>query len=178
MEPAVQLVVREADEHRARFEAFCRSLSPTQLEALVPGSHWRAKDYVAHLATIDIWVNDWFEHMAECQPWHPKGEGGAPFNIDDWNEARIRERYDAAVEDLLREAAGHRARLWGTVDRFTPDVLEERFVFRGKEITFLRYLQLWIGHDPAHSVEMVAAAPEALDDQEVRRWLGPYLPKA
>jgi len=40
-------------EQRQRFEAFCRSLSPTQLEALVPGSHWRAKDYVAHLATID-----------------------------------------------------------------------------------------------------------------------------
>lgn len=176
MEPAVQPVVRDADEHRLKFEAFCRSLSPAQLEALVPGSHWRVKDYIAHLATIDIWVGEWFEHMADCIPWQPRGENGAPFNIDDWNEARIRERYDAGVEDLLGEAAGHRERLWSIVDRFTPDVLEERFVFRGKEITFLRYLQLWIAHDPAHSAEIVAAAPEALDG-EFRAWLEPYLPR-
>ena len=37
----------------------------------------------------------------------------------------------------------------------TPEVLEATFDFGGRTITQLRYLQLWAGHDPAHSADMV-----------------------
>jgi hypothetical protein len=142
---------------------------------MVPGSPWRVKDYIAHLASIDIFVGDWFEHTADGKPWRPTmGDAdGSPFNIDTWNGARIDERYDASVDELFVEAAELRARLWATVDRFTPEVLAQQFNFRGTDITFLRYLQLWVAHDPAHSADMLRAIPEAKDER-VAAWLAKY----
>ncbi|MGH2609554.1 MAG: DinB family protein, partial [Tepidiformaceae bacterium] len=132
------------------------------------------KDYIAHLASIDIFVGNWFEHTADGRPWRPNNsEDGSPFSIDTWNEARIVERHDASVDDLLTEAADLRAKLWATVDRFTPAVLDAQFNFRGRDITFLNYLQLWTAHDPAHSADMLRAIPER-KDEPVAAWLAKY----
>lgn len=174
MDARLEPVVREADENRETFAAFSRSLSPAQLQAVVPGSAWRAVDYLSHLASIDIWVGEWFAHLADERPWRPAGEDGGPFDIDVWNDARIDERRDAGVEALLTEAAEHRQRLWAAVDRFTPAVLDRTFSFRGREITYLRYLQLWVAHDPAHAADMLRALPELAGDEPLRRWLGRY----
>lgn len=174
MNPQLDAVVKETNENRARFEALCRSLSTEQLERVIPGDTWRTKDYIAHLASIDLYVGDWFEHQADGAPWRPRGDDGGPFNIDTWNERRIEERRDASVEDLLDEAADLRTRLWAAVDRFSPDVLAARFTFRDREISFLRYLQLWAGHDPAHTADMLRALPELGKDADMRDWLGRY----
>lgn len=174
MDPRLEPVIDEANKNRAFFEAFCRSLTPPQLTAVVPGSHWRTKDYVAHLCSIDLYVGEWFEHTADGRRWQPRdSKDGSPFSIDTWNDARITERYDASVEDLLTEAAALRARLWATVDRFTAAILERPFNFRGTAITFLRYLQLWTAHDPAHSADILQAIPERRD-QAVADWLAGY----
>lgn len=132
------------------------------------------KGYIAHLASIDIWVGDWFEHQADGRRWRPTMDDGSPFDIDAWNEARVVERQDASVDDLLAEAAVHRARLWSAADRFTPEVLDKSFNFRGHEITFLRYLQLWAGHDPAHSADMLRALPVRQRDPALKAWFAPY----
>ena len=174
MQSDVEPVVREADENRATYEAFCRSLSNDELETVIPGMTWRVKDYLAHLASIDIYVSEWFEHQADGTRWRPTLEGGAPFDIDVWNEARIVERRVAGVEDLIAEAATHRARLWAAVDRFSPEVLATQFNFRGTDITFLRYLQLWVAHDPAHAADMLKGLPARRDDAELRAWMGKY----
>jgi hypothetical protein len=129
------------------------------------------QDYIAHLATIDIFVADWFEHHAAGERWRPTLEDGSPFNIDTWNEARIQERHDATVEDLLEEAGKHRKRLWAAVKSFTEDQLEARFNFRGHDITHLRYLQLWTAHDPAHSLDMLRGLPPARRDASMDAWL-------
>ncbi len=171
MEPAVQAVMTDAAAHREQFAAFSRSLSAHQLQAPIAGATWVVKDYVAHLATIDIWVDEWFEHQADGRPWRPQGEGGATFSIDTWNEARIDERRAATVDELLAEAAGHRARLTQTVARFTPPVLESTFEFHGQTITFLRYLQLWTAHDPAHAADMVRAIPRFSPAAAASEWL-------
>jgi hypothetical protein len=175
MDPQLAPVIDEADANRAFFEDFCRSLTPPQLSAIVPGSHWRTKDYIAHLASIDIFVGEWFEHTADGRPWRPTtgDPDGSPFNIDTWNDDRINERQDASVHDLLAEAAEYREKLWATVDRFTPEVLAQQFNFRGTDISFLRYLQLWVAHDPAHSADMLRAIPER-KDAPVTAWLAKY----
>lgn len=174
MDRQLEPVVAEANSNRARFEQFCRSLSSAELAAIVPGSTWRTQDYIAHLATIDIWVGEWFEHQADGRPWRPRGEDGGPFNIDTWNEARIVERRDASLEDLLAEAAVLREKLWASVDRFSPGVLAAQFNFRGRDITFLRYMQLWVAHDPAHSADMVRALPARANDPSLSEWFAKY----
>ncbi|MEX1102901.1 MAG: maleylpyruvate isomerase N-terminal domain-containing protein, partial [Dehalococcoidia bacterium] len=109
MDPQLTTVIEEADANRAFYEGFCRSLTPPQLAAPIPESPWRVKDYIAHLCSIDIYVGEWFEHTADSKPWRPNSsDDGSPFNIDTWNETRIQERYDASVDELLTEAAGHR----------------------------------------------------------------------
>ena len=171
MEAAVQAVMRDAAAHREQFAAFSRSLADEQLQAPIAGATWVAKDYIAHLATIDIWVNEWFEHQADGRPWRPTGEGGEAFSIDTWNEARIDERRNATIGELLAEAAEHRARLTRTVDRFAPAVLDASFEFHNQTITFLRYLQLWTAHDPAHATDMLKAMPGFSPNAAASDWL-------
>jgi hypothetical protein len=169
-------VVEETDRNRAQFEAFCRGLSPEELQRDVPGSTWLVRDFIAHLATIDTWVNDWFDHVADGRTWRPRGDDGGPFNIDTWNESRVQERRERSVEDLLTEAAANRAVLWATVERFSDEVLAQEFDFRGHNITFQRYLELWAGHDPAHSADMLRALPEQLKDPVIAAWVAPFVP--
>jgi hypothetical protein len=174
MDPRLDPVIQEANDNRAFFEEFCRSLTPPQLAAPVPGSHWQARDYIAHLASIDLYVGEWFEHTVDGRRWRPTSiDDGSPFSIDTWNDARITERREEPVDALLEEAARNREALWATVERFTPAVLDQQFNFRGRDITFLRYLQLWVAHDPAHSADMLRAIPERVDPP-LKEWLTQY----
>jgi hypothetical protein len=174
MEPEVQLVVDEANANRAFHETFCRSLTAPQLASVAEGSIWSAQDYIAHLATIDLYVNEWFEHLIAEKRWRPEGVDGAPFSIDVWNDDKVIPLRGAALEEVLGIAAENRALLWSTVDRFTKPVIERTFEFGGNRITLLRYLQLWAGHDPAHTVDMLRGIPERKSDPEVRAWIGKY----
>lgn len=176
MHASVEPVVATTNAHRATFEAFCRSLSPAELERDVPGSTWLVRDFIAHLATIDLYVGEWFRNLADGSRWRPEGEGGTPFNIDTWNEAHVQKRRKLGVDELLTEAAAYRDQLWQAVDRFTSEVLERRFDFRGHEISHLRYLELWAGHDPAHSADMLRALPERASDGELMAWTAPFRP--
>ncbi len=172
MEATLEPVVRKANENRVFFEQWVRSLSPEQLQAVVPGGTWRTKDYVAHLASIDIYVGEWFEHVADGKRWHPNNsEDGSPFNIDTWNEARITERRDASLDELFVEAAETREKILAAVDRFTPAILDTAFDFRGNPTSYQRYLELWTLHDPAHSFDMLRGLPELKGDTELRAWL-------
>lgn len=172
MEPALDTVIATAAGNRDFFERWVRSLTPGQLETVVPGGTWRTKDYVAHLASIDIYVGEWFEHVADGKRWHPNNsEDGSPFNIDTWNEARITERRDASVEELFTEATRHRERLLAAVDRFTPEILASEFDFRGTMTSYQRYLELWTLHDPAHSFDMLRGLPDLKSDPELRAWI-------
>ena len=109
MDAQLTPVIEEADANRAFYEEFCRSLTPPQLAAMVPDSPWRVKDYIAHLASIDIYVGEWFAHTADGRRWRPNSEDGSPFNIDTWNGARIKERY-RAWEDSGADSLSVRSR--------------------------------------------------------------------
>jgi hypothetical protein len=173
MQDSLAPVVARTDANRATFERFCRALTAEELQREVPRSTWLVRDFIAHLATIDIWVNEWFEHLADGRAWRPQGEAGAPFSIDTWNEGHVQHRRQRTVDELLAEAAAHREKLWSTVDRFRPEVLAQTFRFHENEITFQRYLELWSTHDPAHSADMLRALPERAAEREWRDWTSP-----
>ena len=165
---------QETNENRRKFEDFCRSLGPEEFAAGVPQSTWTVKHYIAHLATIDIYVGDRLAHAAEGKSWQPKGEDGGPFNLDTWNEARIVERKSKTIEELLTEAAERREQLWATVDRFTPELLGQEFNFRDNPITYLGYFQLWARHDAAHTADMLRAIPRRKEEPALKQWLARY----
>jgi hypothetical protein len=174
MNSQLDSVVRDTDANRAFYERFCRSLSNDELETVIPGMTWRVKDYISHLASIDLYVGEWFEHHADGTPWRPAVPGGGPFNIDTWNEDRITERRDRDLDALFGEAADLRARLWAAVDRFTDAQLAQTFPFHGADTSFLRYLPLRTAHDPAHTVDMLKGLPAERRDAEVDAWLAKY----
>jgi hypothetical protein len=174
MEPQVQLVVDEANANRDFYEKFCRSLTAEQLASVAPNSIWSAQDYIAHLATIDLYVNEWFEHLVDGRSWRPKGPNGEAFSIDVWNDDKVLPLRGASLDDIFKIAGENRQMLWATVDRFTPAILESKFDFHANNITFLRYVQMWAGHDRAHSVDMIKGIPELKSDSDVRSWIEKY----
>jgi len=179
MEEQLLPVIRAADEHRRRFEAFSRALTAEELVLPVPNATWQVGDYAAHLATIDEFVGDWFAHLADGRPWRPRGDGGGPFDIDAWNEVRVRARRATPVEAMLSEAARQREQLWSVLDRLEADVLAQHFEFRDQTISHLRYLELWTGHDPSHSADMLRALPRTAHSEArawIREWAGQQAP--
>ena len=179
MNDRLTAVMDNATRNRDEFERFCQSLSGEQLNRPIPASHWRVKDYITHLATIDTWVGgEWFEAVASGTPFILSGEGGGQFDIDGWNDARVNERRDANLDDLFAEAAKNRGALFSTFPRFKEETLASRFVFRKNEISFLEYLEAWTLHDPAHAMDMLKALPEKRADPQVRAWLAAFSSEA
>src|SRR5690242_16906526 len=121
MNPKLDPVVADTVAHREKFERFCRSLSKEEAERPIEGTHWRVKEYVAHLATIDIWVGQWFDALADRREFRFRNADGSPFNIDVWNDEQVNPRREATIEELLGEAVEHRARLFATWERFTDE---------------------------------------------------------
>jgi len=171
-------VANSAAKNRNQFERFCRSLSPEELASPIPGSHWRVTDYISHLASIDIWVGEWFGAMADGRHFIPRADDGGPFDIDRWNDARIDERRDSTVDDLFAEAARARDRLLATFPRFSEETLASRFNFRGKGISFIEYLEAWTLHDPAHAMDMLKALPGRKQEPAVRAWIDAFRAEA
>jgi len=171
MDPRLEPILLTTNANRAQFEGFCRALEPAELSLPVPGDPWVVRDYIAHLATIDLYVAQWFEAMADGVRWAPEASGGGPFSIDTWNEEQVRPRRDMPVDDILAEGAVLRERLLATFPRFSAETLESTFTFRDNTITFLRYLELWTLHDPAHMQDMLKALPARAADPGLRAWL-------
>ncbi len=170
VETRIQAVIQRANANRAVFEDFCRSLTAEELGQAVPETPWCVKDYIAHLASIDIYVADWFEHVIRAERFRPSNPDGTPFNIDTWNQTMVDDRAEAAVEELLTEAAAHRSRLWKAVEAMPAEVRESSFNFRGNQTSYVRYLELWTAHDPAHTVDMLRGLPGGRRDA-VDSWL-------
>jgi DinB superfamily len=164
-------VVADTVAHREKFETFCRSLTPEETVRPIPDSHWRVKDYIAHLATIDIWVGQWFDALADGREFRFRNADGTPFNIDTWNDHQVNPRRDSAIDDLLKEAATERAKLFATFERFSDETLDRRFDFHKNNISFLEYLKAWALHDPAHVWDSLPALPERKAEPWVREWM-------
>jgi hypothetical protein len=176
----VQLVIDEFNRHRRQFEHLCRSLTDAELEAVVPGSHWTVKDYIAHLCTIDGLIVPRFAAMVGQQAPLPDTPIPNPFDIDDWNEAAVMSRRGQGVEALLEEAAGHRERLLAAVAAFTDAHLDQEILYGGDRKVLgippsrVRFGGLLWGvaiHDPTHTRDILRALPHRAEESWLREWL-------
>lgn len=180
MNPRIHLIVDELSRHRHQFEAFCRMLTEAELAALIPESPWTVKDYIAHLATIDGLIAPTFG-MAAGVEGIPQSDipATAPFDIDDWNAAAVEARSDANVEELLEEAARHRASFVRAIEGLSDAALDAEVQFGSRRATGLPDAPvplraiLWAiaVHDPNHTSDILRALPNRADEPFVREWL-------
>jgi len=163
---AVLEVVAELDAHREKFEEFCRSLSPEELARDVPNSTWQVRDFIAHLATIDVPVGDMFRSMHLAEDPGIRNRDGGRFDVDNWNDEQVASRRALDVESVLAEAASARAELKRQMLVLTDEDLARTLKFGGdskrkpSEIPFGAYLRGWCKHDPMHAMDMSRALPE------------------
>ena len=164
--------------HRAKFERFCRSLSEEELSRPVPDSTWVVKGFVSHLGTLDPELGRSFEAAASGRPEDAgRNADGSPFDLDSFNDAQVAERRDWGLERILAEAAGNRAALIETLERFTDEDISRLMHFQGDakrspaKLPLKVFLMGWSLHDPIHVADMLKALPERAEDPELAAWL-------
>jgi hypothetical protein len=176
MDPDVAAVVEELDAHRAKFEAFCRSLSEEQLARQVPGSTWIVKDFISHLATIDGPVGEMFRTIHEGGDPGMRNADGGRFDVDHWNDAQVAKRRELTVEEILGEATRARSALHEQLAALTKANIDRTIPFGGDskrpagKVELRQYLRGWCKHDPMHVVDMARALPE-VKTPELEAWL-------
>lgn len=163
---AVQQVVDELDAHRVKFEDFCRSLTREELQREVPNSTWQVRDFIAHLATIDVPVAEMFRAMHAGEDTGLRTGDGEKFDVDGWNDRQVIERRALGLEAVLAEAARTRTGLKERLAAITDEDLARTLKFAGDskrpaaEVPFGAYLRGWCKHDPMHAMDMSRALPE------------------
>ena len=184
MDERVETFLATSGEHRRRFEAFCRSLTAAELAAPVPDTIWMVNGYIAHLATIDVVVTDWFSTLADAQQagvaQHQAGaDAHAGFDVDHWNETQVAARADWPLDRILAEMALNRASLERVVQRFASDVVDGLMYFPGDrdrpptDVPVASYLVGLALHDPIHAIDMIRALPHRATDGQLASWLDP-----
>lgn len=175
MDPTVRQVVDAIVENRRRFEAFCRSLSPEELERPVPQSTWLVRDFIAHLTTLDPVMERWF--VGGVVSGGDDGDGErASFDIDAFNEAEVGARRGWPLDQLFEEGRHNRERLIAALSRLTAEDIERPMYFGGDAkrrpgtIQLKLFLAGWAQHDPIHVADMLKALPERADEPELRAW--------
>ena len=177
--PRAQAIRDEQARHRERFEAFCRSLTAGELAERVPGTPWTVHGYIAHLATIDSLIVPFLAPLVGITG-VPASEvpPPSPFDIDEWNEAMVPLRAGASVDELLSEAAEHRAEYARVLSALSDDQLDLMIPFGGdRKVIDLPPTQvrledlLWAIalHDPNHTRDILRAIPQR--EPDVRDWL-------
>jgi hypothetical protein len=174
-----QAILDEQGRHRERFETFCRSLSAEELATPVPNTPWTVHDYIAHLATVESLISPFFAPFVGIQDIPPPDPPPpTPFDIDEWNEAIVPRRASASVNDLLNEAAHHRANYVRVVEALPDAQLDTMVPFGGdRKVIDLPATQvrleelLWAIalHDPNHTQDILRALPDR--EPDLRDWL-------
>lgn len=164
--------------HREKLVEFCRSLTEEQLERPVPGSAWRVKDFIAHLATFDAEFLRWLQAAKEgVTDAAAKNPDGSRYDIDKWNNARVAERRAWPLERLLEEAAENRRRLVEALRELGDEDVAQVWQFAGDSkrpaasVPLSLFLHGVTRHDPIHVADMLKALPELADDPGLRAWI-------
>ena len=177
MVPRVKAIVDSLAKDRGRLDRFVRSLTEEELARTVPGGTWTVKDFVAHVATLDVAYLGWFIALAgDPDPGNHRGSPG--FDVDHFNEGAVAERRGRSVGDILVEAARLRARLISEMERFSDEQLDSTIRFGGDrkrppvDLPLGQFLGGWSRHDAIHVADMLKALPERRNDPETLAWLG------
>jgi hypothetical protein len=172
----IERFIATFEANRARFEAFCRSLSEEELARPVPDSHWQVRDFIAHLGTLDTVMTQQVEALATGQNETIAGVEGE-FDVDAWNEVEVQSRRGWTVDELLDEAAANRKRFLAALGRLTDAHIEQTMHFTGDnkrdpaDLPYKVFLGGLARHDPIHVADMVKALPDRAEDAEIKEWL-------
>jgi hypothetical protein len=151
-EDAIEKLARE----REAFVAWVRSVPARQWANVAEGGIWQARDYVAHLASIDPLLTGLMRVFQSGATVDGRGSDGRMFSIDDWNEKQILERRSRAIEALLAEAEELRPALNAAIADFTDEQLDTTFHFGGdksrspRDVTVGQFLAGLVYHDRWH----------------------------
>lgn len=170
MVPRVEAILSEMTDHRARFEAFCRSLTPQELATPVPDSPWTVFDYIAHLGTIELLINRLMGPMVGATDM-PRADvpPPQPFDLDDWNEAIVERRHGCTLDEVFAEAAENRERYASVLSKMTDAHLDMSIPFGGDRkkidlppvIVPLHTVLAGIAmHDATHTRDILRALPQ------------------
>jgi DinB superfamily len=177
MVPRVKAIIDSLTDDRARLERFARSLTEEELTRPVPGSIWKVKDFIAHVATLDAAYIGWFSALAgDADVGNHRGSSG--FDVDHFNESAVAERRGRSLDDIFDEAVKVRARLITVMERFSDDNLDTTIRFGGDrkrppvDLQLGQFLPGWARHDAIHVADMLKALPERRNDPEIVAWLG------
>ncbi|MBI1885740.1 MAG: maleylpyruvate isomerase N-terminal domain-containing protein [Chloroflexi bacterium] len=173
-----QRVIERLRAHRERFEAFCRSLSPEELERPVPNSSWTVKDFVSHLVSMDPLLGYWFRGVASGRLDEPTRDAdGSTLDVDRWNNAEVARRRDWPLERLLQEGSGNREALVAVLEGISDEDTKKTVRFPGDskrpptDMPLGLFLSGWSRHDAMHAADMLKALPERASDPELVAWL-------
>ena len=167
VERAQEIIDRAAHE-REKLVAFVRSVPEGDWSKTSPGGMWQARDYIAHLASIDPLITSWFRVVQKGES--GGGYRGRAFNIDDWNEEQILARRERSLDELLDESARNRVELTAALAAFTDEQLDSEIHFGGdakrapRDIALYLYLRGWVFHDRWHT-EDASRAIAGQDEQ-------------
>ena len=150
-----QRVIEKLAEERRAFVAWVRDVPDGQWANMADGGIWQARDYVAHLASIDpllVAIIRGFQSESAAD----RDATGRAFSIDEWNEDQILERRERPVEDLLTEMEGARPALNDAIAGLTDEQLERTFHFGGdksrapRDVKVGDFLRGLVYHDRWH----------------------------
>jgi hypothetical protein len=171
-------LIERFQDNRERFVAFCRSLSDEELARPVPGSSYRVKDFVSHLATLDPVMAEQFERAAQgLMEELGRGDDGSSFDVDKYNDAEVARRRDWSLDRMLEEAAANRTAFLGSLEKLEDEHIDKVTHFTGDnkrdptDVPFKLFLQGLTRHDPIHVADMVKALPERAEHPELKAWL-------
>lgn len=151
-----QQVIDKMAEERARFVSWVRAVPDEQWANVSPDGTWQARDYVAHLASIDpLLVGLMRNFQADGRIEEGSGLGRA-FDIDEWNEGKILERRTRSIEELIADMAANRVVLNAAMAGFTDGQLDRGFHFGGdakrspRDLQVHQFLSGLVYHDRWH----------------------------
>lgn len=162
-----QRVIDRMAEEREAFVAWVRTVPERQWTNIAEGGMWQARDYVAHLASIDpllVAIVRGFQSGSE----RARDEAGRISSIDEWNEERILERRERSAMELLSELEANRPALDDAVADFTNEQLDRTFHFGGdksrapRDVKVVDFLNGLVYHDRWHMED----AKRALEGRE------------
>ena len=126
-----QQVIDAAAKERAKFIEWVRSVPPESWSKVSPDGRWQARDYVAHLASIDPLLTGLMRTFQRDGSFDGGSGAAQRFSIDEWNEGQILERRTRSIEELTAEMEKDRVGLNAAFADFTDEQLDGTFHFGG-----------------------------------------------